>query len=159
DFPETFHVSITQNQALEEMGSQQMDSPTKSRLSTLIKTAPDPSRNDWVDRIAQKLTGVSVNQLYEAVEEFQTDYALLSKVLSHYRQLGLTPEQKKNLKTLQAEDLRNIKDIEDIIQFARSLGDCLEQLSQLVNPNSPYFKTQDTSLSEEYKDYLREKAQ
>lgn len=157
-FTPSFHVSVTQNQAIAGTGSQHMDSPTMSRLSLLMDTAPDATKHDWVDRICQQLTGVSAYQVYSAVEDLQKDEKLLKDVLLHYRKMGLSKSQVRDLHALDAEQIQNIKNIKKTITLAEHLGEFFDKFALLVNPKSKYHRENNTNLSPEYEEYLMDKA-
>lgn len=159
NFPASFHVSITMNQAIEGMGSNTLDGPTLSRLALLIEDAPDATKNDWADRFCQEMTGLAARQLYNAEKAYRDKTEDFVEDLQAYRELGMTLEQKRNLKAHHQEQLQNIRKIGNIRVLAENMGSCAAQIALMLDPKSSYYRDDpNKSLSSEYEAYLTEQA-
>lgn len=153
-FPPTFRVNFTGNPAIEGMGSDDMDSPFISRLGNELDlmNLPDPTEKDIADRIAGKLTGVPLMQMYYAYEDdFKNDPEAFTETMMAFRKGGLT---KKEQAAIPEEQLINIRNAKNTMQVAEQMSEFFAEIRQLTNPNSSLYKQSGLQLSQEYEAYL-----
>jgi hypothetical protein len=143
--PPTYRVNFTSNQDTAKTRRNSLDAALMSRfgIELDVKTVPDPSLQDFADRIAQALTGVPLAQIYySAQEQFDKNPELFTKILTEYRK-GEYPEydEKGNLTRVRhaltdnekalipEEELLNIRNAKKILQMSEQLAEFFGGLS------------------------------
>lgn len=151
DIPEGFMVYATGNKSREGMGeARDLSKPQISRLGKELnlKTVPDPTEGDFIDRIVQHLTGVPAMQILLADKKCTENSTYYIRILEYVRKIGLSQEQQKRIPD---KEILNIKNIDNIIQVAQSVAKVMHSMYKTIAEIS----AEESEFNDRYKNYVK----
>lgn len=159
--PGTFYLNFTGNQAVDGMGSQAFNDPFLSRVPEgfTLKTIPDLTAGDYADMICSYLLGgvpgVILRDAY-GVSNSPQKQKTFSSFLKSVREVGLTPEEIREIPEWQKYNLANAG---KIIELSEKFGRFLFEIKELAHLRGPYQKieAQLPDIGPEYTAYLSKK--
>ena len=141
-----FFVNLTGN--TEEDGSDVDELPQSVSDRIIPKRIPEATEQDWQHRICQVLTGLPVSTLYRASErQWVENPAAFRNKLLEWRTMGLSEKEVERIPEIQ---LRLINRWQDVLQASEKLARFYYKWSQIVNADSPLYRSGNlASLMEE----------